>query len=238
MHAIERYELERAAELLTLAYQNDTKTQLEMDGVENSEELLAIRAKDYLETLFGRGAVWIEETQPKSILVAFQSKRFSNMRYLTMLRTSMNHIAEAAGKERLKKMAENGKKMKRLEDYVWHRKVPKKKKDTYYHLLTVFIEPESLDTDHVYDMLEPFMSYCDRYAMPMTYESWNPEMTEIMKNLCFEVRKTKEVKACPGVTVCHMVRQPQRDEAENSGTEPQKSVEDTDDLYEGETDYE
>lgn len=234
MHAIERYELDQAAELLTLAYQNDIKSRLEMEGVEGSEELLAIRAKDYLEALFGRGAIWIGEEAPKSILVAFQNKRFSNMRYLTMLRTSMNHVAEAAGKERLKQMAENGKKMKRLENYVWHRKIPKKKKDTYYHLLTIFVESESLDTDHVYNMLEPFMSYCDRYNMPMTYESWSPEMTEIMKNLYFEVRKSKEVRACPGVTVCHMVRQPQKDEPETERKESEKE----EIPYEGETDYE
>lgn len=230
MHAIEQYEIDTAAELLALAYQHDLHSQLEMEHVKGSDAFLAIRAQTYIETLFGKAAIWIEEESPKRILIAYQNKRFSPMRFVKLIRDSTDAIEAAAEKEQLDQMIQNGKKLKKLENYVWHGKLMPKKQ-TYYHLLTLFTEPEGMNTDVVYDMLEPFMSYCDRYGMPMTYETWDDRMEAIMKNLCFEVKKTVESRKCPGVVVRYMVREPQTEE------ENLQPLSEPDGGYEGETDY-
>ena len=205
MHSIEKNELAKAASLLAQAYMEDPKLAVEMEGVDNKQELLEVQAKWELDELFGKGEIWLLDGE-KGILTAYHSKRMSFMHYLKMIRFAANTVSRMAGKENLKKIVKNGKKLKKITDLGWPEKLSKT--EPYYRLLNVYVAPSHRGKGRGRELLEPLLEFCDQHKLKIAADTVIPEGAEFLKHFGFEELKVLSDSKVD-VKTCCMVRKPQ-----------------------------
>lgn len=205
MQNLTNQQIDFYADLLATSFMDYPRNIEISKGLNNPHEFFKNTHKIQLQEFMKEDMLYLLDT--RGIFIGFRSKEKSILKIIYIFWKMNRAIKKSTDKQTIKKVVENEKRIKPVDQYSWYRKYANVK--DYFYIMDLAISKDAQGTGALRQLLTPILEKNEQLNLPTVLETHSLKNVKIYEHFGFEVVHVFEDKTLPYKQWC-LVKYPKK----------------------------